>query len=313
MKALNALAVVLVIVGGLNWGLVALAEFDLVAWLVGEDFGQTNAASRIVYGLVGLAAVYWHRPAREPRNQHQHQHRRSSLRLHPGMKGTPMRKLILPIVVLVVALATAAVALGGNDSGSTAQPAAKPTKNIVQTAVAAGDFDTLVSLVKRAGLAKTLSGKGPFTVFAPTDAAFKKVPASTLEALLKDRAALRDVLLYHVAAGRYPAKRVVKQTVNRDAGRPARQGDHPRGHRPRGRRQGRPGRRAHLERRHPRHQQGPAPPLTPGGLSSCPARLAAPGNARATGRSSHVLFTPAQPRTEPRTWRVAAPRPGARS
>jgi uncharacterized protein len=58
MKALNALAVVLVIVGGLNWGLVALAEFDLVAWLFGEDFGQTNAASRIVYGLVGLAAVY---------------------------------------------------------------------------------------------------------------------------------------------------------------------------------------------------------------------------------------------------------------
>jgi uncharacterized protein len=58
MKALNALAVILVIVGGLNWGLVALAEFDLVAWLVGEDFGQTNAASRIVYGLVGLAAVY---------------------------------------------------------------------------------------------------------------------------------------------------------------------------------------------------------------------------------------------------------------
>jgi len=58
MKALNALAVVLVIVGGLNWGLVALAEFDLVAWLVGEDFGQTNVASRIVYGLVGLAAVY---------------------------------------------------------------------------------------------------------------------------------------------------------------------------------------------------------------------------------------------------------------
>ena len=122
-----------------------------------------------------------------------------------------MRKLILPVVVLVVALATAAVALGGNDSGSTAQPAAKPTKNIVQTAVAAGDFDTLVSLVKRAGLAKTLSGKGPFTVFAPTDAAFKKVPASTLEALQKDRAALRNVLLYHVAAGRYPAKRVVKQ------------------------------------------------------------------------------------------------------
>lgn len=58
MKALNALATALVLVGGLNWGLVALGEFDLVAWLVGEDFGQTNVASRIVYGLVGLAAVY---------------------------------------------------------------------------------------------------------------------------------------------------------------------------------------------------------------------------------------------------------------
>ncbi len=51
-------AAALVIVGGLNWGLVAIAEFDLVAWLFGEDFGTTNAATRIVYGLVGLAAVY---------------------------------------------------------------------------------------------------------------------------------------------------------------------------------------------------------------------------------------------------------------
>ena len=58
MKALNALAATLVIVGGLNWGLVALAEFDLVAWIFGEEFGETNAASRIVYGLVGVAAVY---------------------------------------------------------------------------------------------------------------------------------------------------------------------------------------------------------------------------------------------------------------
>ena len=58
MKKLDILAAVLVIVGGLNWGLVALAEFDLVAALVGLDFGETNALSRIVYGLVGLAAVY---------------------------------------------------------------------------------------------------------------------------------------------------------------------------------------------------------------------------------------------------------------
>ncbi len=58
MKGLNAVAASLLIVGGLNWGLVAIAEFDLVAWIFGEEFGTTNAASRIVYGLVGLAAVY---------------------------------------------------------------------------------------------------------------------------------------------------------------------------------------------------------------------------------------------------------------
>jgi uncharacterized protein len=58
MKKLDLLAAALVIVGGLNWGLVAIAEFDLVAWIFGEEFGTTNAASRIVYGLVGLAAVY---------------------------------------------------------------------------------------------------------------------------------------------------------------------------------------------------------------------------------------------------------------
>jgi uncharacterized protein len=58
MKKLDVLAVILVLVGGLNWGLVAVAEFDLVAWICGLDFGETNAVSRVVYGLVGLAAVY---------------------------------------------------------------------------------------------------------------------------------------------------------------------------------------------------------------------------------------------------------------
>jgi uncharacterized protein len=58
MKGLNAVAAALLVVGGLNWGLVALAEFDLVAWIFGEEFGTTNAVSRIVYGLVGLAAIY---------------------------------------------------------------------------------------------------------------------------------------------------------------------------------------------------------------------------------------------------------------
>jgi uncharacterized protein len=58
MKALDFLTGLLVVVGGLNWGLVAIAEFDLVAEIVGEEFGTTNAVSRIIYGLVGLSAVY---------------------------------------------------------------------------------------------------------------------------------------------------------------------------------------------------------------------------------------------------------------
>jgi uncharacterized membrane protein YuzA (DUF378 family) len=58
VKSLDILAATLLIVGGLNWGLVAVAEFDLVAWIVGLEFGETNAVSRFVYGLVGIAAIY---------------------------------------------------------------------------------------------------------------------------------------------------------------------------------------------------------------------------------------------------------------
>ena len=58
MKKLDVLAAALLVIGGLNWGLIAIAQFDLVAWLVGLDFGQTNAVSRVIYGLVGLAAIY---------------------------------------------------------------------------------------------------------------------------------------------------------------------------------------------------------------------------------------------------------------
>ena len=58
MRKLDILAAALVLVGGLNWGLVGLAKFDLVAWIFGMSFGETNAATRVVYGLVGLAAVY---------------------------------------------------------------------------------------------------------------------------------------------------------------------------------------------------------------------------------------------------------------
>ena len=58
MKKIDIVAAALLVIGGLNWGLVAVAQFDLVAWIVGLDFGQTNVASRVVYGLVGLAAIY---------------------------------------------------------------------------------------------------------------------------------------------------------------------------------------------------------------------------------------------------------------
>ena len=82
--------------------------------------------------------------------------------------------------------------------------------DIVDTAVAAGNFNTLVTAVKAAGLVDTLKGPGPFTVFAPTDEAFAKLPAGTLDALLKDPAKLKQILTYHVVAGKVMAADVVK-------------------------------------------------------------------------------------------------------
>ena len=83
--------------------------------------------------------------------------------------------------------------------------AAAPKADIVDTAVAAGSFKTLVAAVQAAGLVDTLKGKGPFTVFAPTDAAFAKLPAGTVDALLKDKAKLAKILTYHVVAGKVMA------------------------------------------------------------------------------------------------------------
>ena len=78
--------------------------------------------------------------------------------------------------------------------------------DIVDTAVAAGSFKTLATALKAAGLIDTLKGKGPFTVFAPTDEAFAKVPKADLEALLKDKTKLTSVLTYHVVAGKVLSK-----------------------------------------------------------------------------------------------------------
>ena len=104
--------------------------------------------------------------------------------------------------------AIAALSLSALAPVVSAKPAAE--HNIVQTAVAAGQFKTLTKLLNQAGLTETLNGQGPFTVFAPTDAAFAKVPKATLQALAKDRAKLRAVLLYHVAKGKLTAGKVVK-------------------------------------------------------------------------------------------------------
>ncbi len=78
-------------------------------------------------------------------------------------------------------------------------------KNIVQVAVENGNFNTLVAAVNAAGLAETLSGPGPFTVFAPTDAAFAKLPAGTIDALLADKEQLASILTYHVISGKVVA------------------------------------------------------------------------------------------------------------
>jgi uncharacterized surface protein with fasciclin (FAS1) repeats len=118
------------------------------------------------------------------------------------IKSTPI------IVVLVLALAVG-VATATAGRATTAGPKLGE-KNLVQTAVAAGQFKTLVSLLQKAGLAGTLEGKGPFTVFAPTDAAFAEVPKSTLASLAKNKAKLRAVLLYHVIKGKVTAAQAMK-------------------------------------------------------------------------------------------------------
>jgi uncharacterized surface protein with fasciclin (FAS1) repeats len=111
------------------------------------------------------------------------------------------RAVLVPATLATAALATIGV--------TPATPAAGE-QAIAQTVASTEQFSTLAKLLKTAGLASTLAKPGPYTVFAPTNAAFAKVPKSTLDGLLKDRAALRGVLLYHVVSGDVPAAQVVK-------------------------------------------------------------------------------------------------------
>ncbi len=121
------------------------------------------------------------------------------------MKSTYTR---LAALVAVLAMAIGLVA------GSSSAGAKKSTKKqtIAEIAGGSSQFDTLTSLLGQAGLVETLDGKGRFTVFAPTDAAFAKVPKSTLDALAADPDQLKAVLLYHVASGRLTAKKVVRRS-----------------------------------------------------------------------------------------------------
>ena len=115
-------------------------------------------------------------------------------------------------LVFASAVLAAPLAASASDMNKSAK------KDIVDTAVAAGTFNTLATALTAAGLVETLKGPGPFTVFAPTDAAFAKLPAGTVEALLKDKAKLTAILTYHVVAGKVEAKDIVKldsaKTVN---------------------------------------------------------------------------------------------------
>jgi len=92
----------------------------------------------------------------------------------------------------------------------TAAPSQAQAEDIVDTAVSAGTFNTLAAALKAADLIGTLKGAGPFTVFAPTDEAFAKLPKGTLDALLKDPAKLKGILLYHVVSGKVMASDVAK-------------------------------------------------------------------------------------------------------
>ena len=116
-------------------------------------------------------------------------------------------------VLLSLSLGGVAVAGGGPKNPMVGGAAMYQTRDIVDNAVNSKDHTTLVAAVKAAGLVDTLKGAGPFTVFAPTDAAFAKLPAGTVETLVKpeNKATLTGILTYHVVAGRLDAKTLIKQ------------------------------------------------------------------------------------------------------
>ncbi len=124
-----------------------------------------------------------------------------------------MNRVIRRFTAVAVFAAVAVSAV--NIALASPRPSPRPGKDIVDTAIAAGSFKTLVAAVQAAGLVDTLKGQGPFTVFAPTDDAFAKLPAGTVENLLKpeNKDKLKAILLYHVVAGKVDAKDAMKLTT----------------------------------------------------------------------------------------------------
>jgi uncharacterized surface protein with fasciclin (FAS1) repeats len=125
--------------------------------------------------------------------------------LSKKQKELTMKRILIGLV-LSIALVLVVAACGGDDDSSD-----EATVDIVDTAVAAGEFTTLASLLESAGLVDTLKGDGPFTVFAPTDDAFDALPMDVLDALLANPDALAEVLLYHVVLDELLAEEVVSR------------------------------------------------------------------------------------------------------
>src|SRR5215468_3354387 len=116
-------------------------------------------------------------------------------------------------IIAVVALAISSALAGGMNNPVVGGKEMFPSKNIIENAVNSPDHTTLVAAVKAAGLVDTLKGKGPFTVFAPTNEAFQKLPAGTVDNLLKpeNKAMLTKVLTYHVVAGKWDSAAIAQK------------------------------------------------------------------------------------------------------
>ncbi|MDN5681935.1 MAG: fasciclin domain-containing protein [Ewingella sp.] len=123
-----------------------------------------------------------------------------------------MKTLIRTAICASILFSSASMAAMMSDTTMVGGAAMYPSKNIVENAVNSKDHTTLVAAVKAAGLVDTLQSKGPFTVFAPTDAAFNKLPAGTVANLVKpeNKATLTSILTYHVVAGKYEMKDLEK-------------------------------------------------------------------------------------------------------